>query len=528
LKEYDYIIVGAGTAGCVVAARLTEDDSTRVLVLEAGSSERVRAMATPPSWPELLGTTSDWANVTTAQADTGPIAYPRGRALGGSGAINAMGHVRGHRAVYDGWATAGASGWAFADMLPYFQRTEKAERGDRTLRGHKGPIRVGPVPEADRHPVASAFASALRALGCPATDDLSGRHQEGVAWPDLAIAGGQRISSDVAYLRPVLHRANLTVHADSLVTGLQVRHRQCTGVSYLRNGAPTTAQAAREVVVCAGAIGSPQLLLLSGIGPAGQLRALGIDPMVDLPDVGEHLQDHPIVMACYASDAALPRSEYNHGETYAALRSPLAGDYPDLHLFPELRPVAPAGHKAPACGYALVAAAVAPASTGSVRLAVADPKVAPLIDPGFLRDQRDVDRLEAGLLLIRRAAAAPPVSRLRAGEVYPGSDVRTSAALQDYIRRRVDSYWHPCGTCRMGANGGAVTDLELRVHGISGVRIADASVIPKIPNAHPNATVLAIAERAADLIRGPSADRDLALTSLPTAADPSDSVRPMS
>jgi choline dehydrogenase len=502
LEEYDYIIVGGGSAGCVLAARLTEDGNVRVLLLEAGSAERVHAMATPNLWPELLGTSADWANLTTPQADTGPIAYPRGRTLGGSGAINAMGHVRGHRAVYDGWATAGASGWAFADMLPYFQRSETAEGRDRTLRGTEGPIRVGPVPEPRRHPVASAFASALRQLDCPATDDLSGRHQEGVAWVDLAIAGGQRISSDVAYLRPVLQRTNLTVQTDCLVTGLEVHHGRCSGVSYRREGAPTAARVTGEVVVCAGAIGSPQLLLLSGIGPAEQLRELGIEPVVDLPGVGEHLQDHATVMTCYAPDGALPRSEYNHGETYAALRSPLAGGYPDLHLFPILLPVAPAGLDASRAGYALVASLVAPVSQGSVRLAAADPETSPMIDPGFLREQRDVDRLQDGLSLIRRAAAASEFSRLRAAEVYPGPGVRTSTAVRDYIRRGVGSYWHPCGTCRMGTNASAVTDLELRVHGITGLRIADASVIPEIPNAHPNATVVAIAERAADLVRG--------------------------
>ena len=232
-------------------------------------------------------------------------------------------------------------------MLPYFKRSETAEGRDPTLRGMDGPVRVGPVPESHRHPVAAAFASALLQLDCPATDDLSGRHQQGVAWVDLAIAGGQRISSDMAYLRPVLDRTNLAVQTDCLVTGLQVRHGRCYGVSYRRNGVSTVARAAGEVVLCAGAIGSPQLLWLSGIGPAGQLRELGIEPVVDLPGVGEHLQDHATAMACYVPHEALPRSQYNHGEIYAALRSPLAGGYPDLHLFPILLPVAPAGQMRP-------------------------------------------------------------------------------------------------------------------------------------------------------------------------------------
>ena len=359
MTEYDYIVVGGGTAGCVVAARLTQDASTRVLLLEAGSSERTRAMTVPDVWPQLLGTPADWAGVTTGQADAGPVAYPRGRTLGGSGAINAMVHVRGHRAVYDGWAAGGAAGWGFADLLPYFRRSEQTEGRDPALRGTEGPVRVAPAEQAGRHPV----------------------------------------------------------------------------------------------------------------------------------------------KASYAAGSLLPRSKYNHGEVYAALRSPQAGAVPDLHLFPILLPLAPgAGYPPPAAGHVLVSAAMAPDSRGSVVLASPDPQEAPLIDPGFLRAERDLDRLEAGLLMIREAAASAAFSPAYTTEAWPGPDVRTSAGLRDFIRRTVDSYHHPVGTCRMGPDAGAVVDLELRVRGITGLRVADASVMPAIPNAHPAATVLAIAERAADLI----------------------------
>ena len=503
MTEYDYIVVGGGTAGCVVAARLTQDAGTRVLLLEAGSSERTPAMTVPNAWPQLLGTPADWAGVTTGQAEAGPVAYPRGRTLGGSGAINAMAHVRGHRAIYDGWAAGGAAGWGFADLLPYFRRSEQTEGRDPALRGTEGPVRVAPAEQAARHPVARAFAEALAGIGCPVTDDLSGQQQEGVAWVDLAIDGGQRVSPADAYLRPVLGRPNLTVEAGCLVTRLQVEHGRCTGVSYVRGGAAAQAQAGGEVIVCAGAVGSPQLLMLSGIGPAGPLRALGIDPVADIAEVGENLQDHPVVKASFAAASPLPRSKYNHGEMYAALRSPLAGAYPDLHLFPILLPVPPgAGYPPPAAGHVLVASAMTPDSRGSVALASADPQAAPLIDPGFLRDGRDLDRLEAGLLMIREAAASAAFSPAQTTEAWPGAEVRTSAGLRDYIRRTVDSYHHPVGTCRMGPDAGAVVDLELRVRGITGLRVADASVMPVITNAHPAATVLAIAERAADLIAG--------------------------
>ena len=503
MMEYDYIVVGGGTAGCVVAARLTQDASTRVLLLEAGSAERTRAMTVPDAWPHLLGTAADWAGVTTSQADAGPVAYPRGRTLGGSASINAMAHVRGHRAIYDGWAAGGAAGWGFADLLPYFRRSEQTEGRDPALRGTGGPVRVAPAAEAGRHPVARAFADALGQIGCPVTDDLSGRQQEGVAWVDLAIDGGERVSPADAYLRPVLDRPNLTVETGCLVTRLRVEHGRCAGVRYVRDGAPAQGQAGGEVIVCAGAVGSPQLLMLSGIGPAGPLRALGIDPVADIAEVGENLQDHPIVKSSYAAGSPLPRSKYNHGEIYAALRSPLAGAYPDLHLFPILLPVPPgAGYPPPAAGHVLVASAMAPDSRGSVKLASADPQQPPLIDPGFLSDGRDLDRLEAGLLMIRQATASAAFSRAHTVEVWPGEQVRTSAGLREFIRRTVDSYHHPVGTCRMGPDEGAVVDLELRVRGLTGLRVADASVMPGIPNAHPAATVLAVAERAAELISG--------------------------
>jgi choline dehydrogenase len=487
MEGFDYVVVGGGTAGCVIAARLTENPDVRVLLLEAGDAV---GLATPDAWPRLLGSSADWRESTTPQADAGPLPYPRGRALGGSGAINAMAHIRGHRAVYDSWPV----GWRYDDLLPYFRRSENARGRGPSMRGISGPVRVGPVPVAERHPLAQAFADGLASVGCPVSDDLSGRRQEGVCWPDLAIANGQRVSPVTAYLAPASGRTNLYVRPGCLATRLLISGSRCTGVSYLRDGAAVEVAAAGEVIVCAGAIGSPKLLMQSGIGHPRQLRALGIPPVANIPAVGQNLRDHPAVMVCYETESAPVRSHYNHGEVYAAVRSPAAGRWPDLHLFPILLPIAPVRHKAPANGYAITASVVAPDSRGTVRLASADPLAPPLIDPGFLRGGRDLERLVAGIGLIRRAAAR--AAALSGAELHPGQGVD----LRGYVRRAIGSYFHPAGTCRLGDGEHAVVDRVLRVQGLDALRIVDASVIPLIPNAPLNATVLAIAEKAATLI----------------------------
>jgi choline dehydrogenase-like flavoprotein len=503
---YDYVIVGGGTGGCVLAARLSQDPGARVLLLEAGNAAPGDAGSDPGAWPRLVGSDADWGVLTVPQADAGPVAYPRGRVLGGSGAINAMAHIRGHRGVYDAWAGGGADGWGYSGLLPYFKRSEDAGPGrDPELRGDRGPVRVGPVPEAGRHPVARAFASALCGLGYPATGDLSGRGQEGVAWPDLAIDGGRRVSPVGAYLRPALSRPNLTVRTGCLVTRLIVEGSRCAGIECGHDGALEQVRAA-EVILCAGAVGSPQLLLLSGIGPAGHLRAHGIDVTADLPGTGSNLQDHPVVTVCYAAAAPMRASAYNHGETYAALSSPQAGDWPDLQLFPILLPIVPPGREIPDARFALAASVVAPASRGTVRLASASPGAAPLIDPGFLAESADLDRLEAGLGIIRRAAASAAMTELGSRETWPGPGGRDRDGLRAWARSAVGSYYHPAGTCRIGpgTDPDAVVDPRLRVHGITGLRVADASVMPVIPNAPLHATVLAVAEKAADLIGGAS------------------------
>jgi choline dehydrogenase len=459
----------------------------------------VPAMSVPNAWPELMGSAADWGYLTTPQAEAGPVPCPRGRALGGSGAINAMAHIRGHAEVYDRWP----QGWRYQDLLPYFRRSERTADRDSAVRGTDGPVRVAAVPEESRHPVARAFAAALAMIGCPVTDDLSGTRQEGVCWPDLAIADGRRVSTADAYLRPVLSRPNLTVQGECRASRLIIAHGRCFGVRYLSQDMPAGARASAEVIVCAGAIDTPKLLMLSGIGPARHLRKLGIDLIADIPAVGQNLADHPHVLVSYAAAEPMPGSQYNHGEMYASLRSQYAGAWPDLQLFPILLPLATPGYQAPDAGFVLTASVVAPDSSGCVLLASADPSAPPVIDPGLLREGHDLDRLAEAIELIRRAAACDALARLGT-EIHPGPDVRSGEGLRQYIRRGIGSYYHPAGTCRLGDGESAVLDLDLRVRGIEGVRVVDASVFPVIPNTGLHATVLAVAEKAATLIKGDS------------------------
>jgi choline dehydrogenase len=495
---YDYIVVGAGTAGCVLASRLSRDPGAQVLLLEAGDAEPPDEVAIPPAWPTLQGTRADWGGLIVPMAEAGVQGpWPRGRGLGGSTNINGMMFARGHRSSYDRWAKDGAAGWDFDSLLPYFKRSETAAGRSGDWRGTEGPMTVAPASEPN--PVTLSLLEAAVEAGYSRAADVSSGMDEGVGLADLNVVDGRRQTAADGYLRPVMGRANLDVVTGALCSRVRIARGRCTGVEYIAGGKSHAVGCSGEVILAAGTIGSAQLLLLSGVGPAGHLAEAGIDVAADLPGVGANLHDHPLTSITYASSRPVPPSVNNHGEALGLIHSgeDTTGG-PDLQVlfgpFPYFPPGLPGPH--PGAGYSIALSLMTPRSRGSMRLASSDPAAPPVVNPGYLSDRRDLDTLAAGLELVREIGLAPSIRAWRAEECVPGSD----ADLRAYLRAHLLTYFHYVGTCRIGPDPMAVVDTELRVRGVAGLRVADASVIPSVPSANTNATVYAIAERAADLI----------------------------
>jgi choline dehydrogenase len=394
---------------------------------------------------------------------------------------------------------AGARGWAFDDLLPFFRRSEHTHGRDPAYRGVTGPVKVGPA--SSRHPIAEAGLAAAVEAGHREATDVSGGLEEGFGWCDLTIADGRRVSAADAYLAPALTSPNLELVTDALVHRVSVHGDRCTGVEYSVGNQMQCADCRGEVVVAAGTVGSPLVLMRSGIGPAPHLREIGVEIIVDLPGVGQNLQDHPAATVVYESGRPVPPGENSHGEVLGLLRSDPALAAPDLQILFIDVPLSVPALPGPDQGYALLVSLMAPHSRGSVRLRSADPRIGPRLDPNYLSDPRDIDVLVAGLDLARTIGRAHALDQWRRAEIHPGSDTSTANTLRAYLLSALQTYHHPVGTCRIGANDTAVVDTELRVRGIDGLRVADASVMPSIVSGNTMATVYGIAERAASLMQ---------------------------
>jgi choline dehydrogenase len=510
--SFDYVVVGAGAAGSVLAARLTEDPATRVLVLEAGGPDDDPRIRQPSAFRQLLATPFNWGDSTVAEPHLNgrEVSLPRGRGWGGGGSISAMVYVRGHASDFDRWEQAGNPGWGYDDVLPYFKKAESNERGASEYHGADGPQGV-----ADPRwvaPISEAYDEAAVQAGLPRNEDFNGARQEGVGLYQLNQKGGERHSAADAYLRPALARPNLTVENHARVTRVLFEGHRAVGVEYLRQGETREARAAREVVLSAGSIGSAQILLLSGVGPAAPLRELGLPVVRDLPGVGQNLQDHPRVAVTWASrtplglsDAERERAAAEYEESHTG---PLSSNGIGAGAFVRLSPGDPAPGvqmmlttNAPAGTFSIHAALMHPASRGSVRLQSADPSAPPAIQVNYLADEADLEGLVHGLETVRRIGEAPALAEYRGDEIGPGPGGWETEALRAYIRENVGTFFHPVGTCRMGSDEGAVVDPELRVKGLEGLRVIDASVMPDLLSGATHAATVMIAEKGADLLR---------------------------
>ncbi|TCQ06149.1 choline dehydrogenase [Rhizobium sp. PP-F2F-G36] len=502
---YDYIVVGSGSGGCAVARRLVEGSDATVLLIEAGPAGLdVAALDDPAAWVPLGRGAYDWGYdyAPTDRVNGRTIGIPRGKVLGGSSAINAMMWYRGHPMDYDVWAEAGCEGWSFADVLPFFKRAEDWEDGETALRGAGGPLRI--ERGAPVHPVADAMLGGAAELGIPVIDDPNGPDNEGAAIANFNISGGKRWSSATGYLQPILAHPRLTVLTGSLAVCLGFEHRHCVSVKHLVEGRLCETRATTQVVLALGAIDTPRLLMQSGIGDPAELSRLGVDVLAALPGVGRNLQDHPLVQSCvFRARQPLGPVVGNGGGTMINWKSSAALPQADLHAFPIQGNGAEARirelHDLSGEVFSIGCGLMRSKSIGHLRLLGAEPGARMEIQPNYLAEQADLDALvisvETVLDLVQTRAYADwfdghlaPAPRLSRREIVA------------YIRNACSTFFHVCGTCAMGAGEMAVTDGRLRVRGVEGLTIADASVIPIIPTCNTHAPVTMIGERAADFL----------------------------
>lgn len=519
---YDYIIVGAGSAGCVLANRLSEDPSIKVLLLEAGGPDSRREIHIPVAFSKLFQTPCDWAYYTDAepQLENRKLYWPRGKVLGGSSSLNAMIYIRGHRRDYDRWAELGNPGWSYDEVLPYFKKSQNQERGPSEYHGTGGPLNVCDLRCAN--PLSQAFVEAAVEAGFARNSDFNAASQEGFGLYQVTQQNGRRHSAADAFLHPAMGRPNLKVLTAVHASGILFDGKRAIGVSFHQGEGSRQERAEREVIVCAGAVGSPQLLMLSGIGPAGHIRQFSIPMVCDLPGVGKNLQDHPSVGLIYLSLA--PVSLLNTEKLSSSLRylcfkdGPLTSNVGEAGGFVKVSSASPTPdiqfHFGPGYfknhgletiaehAFSFGPTVVRPYSVGSITLRSSNPLDSPRICANYFSDARDLDAMVKGIEMARAVSRSPALAKYRGRELFPGDDVQTDSGFREYARKMVETLYHPVGTCKMGNDAEAVVDSELRVHGVERLRVVDASIMPIVPGGNTNAPTIMVAEKAADLIKG--------------------------